>query len=347
MRLVESGDRVLFQNRRSALNSLSQWPHELQHLPGRPVHGKQDGMDTRKVGSLDVTVVGLGTNNFGMGMEADAVPPVIDAALEMGVNFFDTSDSYGESEERLGRALGRRRDQVLIATKFGSQVKGEEGTGGARPDYVRRALEASLRRLSTDRIDLYQIHRPDPETPIGDTLAVLDEAVRSGTVREIGCSNFSAVQIPEASEAAPGARFVSVQNHFNLLNRNDEAEVLPLCERLGLAYLPYFPLASGLLTGKYRRDEDPAEGTRLHRWGGRASGALTTENFDKVERLTAWADKQGHSILELAFAWLLAHPVVSSVIAGATTVEQVRSNAAAHSWLLTPEERAEVDALVG
>jgi aryl-alcohol dehydrogenase-like predicted oxidoreductase len=304
-------------------------------------------VEARKVGSLEVTVVGLGTNNFGMGMEADAIPPVVDAALDAGINFFDTSDSYGESEERLGRALGRRRDRVLIATKFGSPVRGEEGTGGAKPDYVRRALEASLRRLATDRIDLYQIHRPDPETPIGDTLAVLDEAVQAGKVREIGCSNFSAAQIREAHEAASGARFVSVQNHYNLLSRDDEAEVLPLCEKFDLAYLPYFPLASGLLTGKYRRDEEPVEGTRLQRWGGRATGMLSTENFDKVERLNAWADTHGHSLLGLAFAWLLAHPVVSSVIAGATKVEQVRSNVAAGSWTLSPEERAEVDGLVG
>jgi aryl-alcohol dehydrogenase-like predicted oxidoreductase len=304
-------------------------------------------VEVRKVGSLEVTVVGLGTNNFGMGMEADAIQPVVDAALDAGINFFDTSDSYGESEERLGRALGRRRDRVLIATKFGSPVRGEEGTGGAKPDYVRRALEASLRRLATDRIDLYQIHRPDPETPIGDTLAVLDEAVQAGKVREIGCSNFSAAQIREAHEAASGARFVSVQNHYNLLSRDDEAEVLPLCEKFDLAYLPYFPLASGLLTGKYRRDEDPVEGTRLQRWGGRATGMLSTENFDKVERLTAWADTHGHSLLGLAFAWLLAHQVVSSVIAGATKVEQVRSNVAAGSWTLSPEERAEVDGLVG
>jgi aryl-alcohol dehydrogenase-like predicted oxidoreductase len=304
-------------------------------------------VESRKVGSLDVSVVGLGTNNFGMGMEARSVPPVVDAALEAGINFFDTSDSYGESEERLGSALGRRRDQVLIATKFGSPVRGEEGSGGAKPDYVRRSIEASLRRLATDRIDLYQIHRPDPETPIGATLAVLDEAVKAGKVREIGCSNFSAAQIREAHDAATGARFVGVQNHYNLLNRYDEAEVLPLCEKLGLAYLPYFPLASGLLTGKYRRGEDPAEGTRLQRWGGRATGALSTDNFDKVERLTAWADGHDRSILELAFAWLLAHPVVPSVIAGATKVEQVRSNVAASSWVLSPEERTQVDGLVG
>ena len=306
----------------------------------------QGHVEARRIGSLEVTVAGLGTNNFGMGMEADAISPVVDAALKSGINFFDTSDSYGESEERLGRALGRRRDQVVIATKFGSPVRGEEGTGGARPAYIRRALDASLKRLATDRIDLYQIHRPDPETPIGDTLLVLDEMVTAGKVREIGCSNFSAAQIEEAYEAATGARFVSVQNHYNLLARGDEAEVLPLCEKLGMAYLPYFPLASGLLTGKYRRGVDPAEGTRLQRWGGRGTAVMSEENFDKVEKLTAWADRRGHSLLELAFAWLLAHPVVSSVIAGATKVEQVRSNVAATSWVLSPEERLEVDELV-
>jgi aryl-alcohol dehydrogenase-like predicted oxidoreductase len=300
----------------------------------------------RRIGSLEVTVAGLGTNNFGMGMEADATSPVVDAALKSGINFFDTSDSYGESEERIGRALGRRRDQVVIATKFGSPVRGEEGTGGAKPAYIRRALDASLKRLATDRIDLYQIHRPDPETPIGETLLVLDEMVTSGKVREIGCSNFSAAQIQEAYEAATGARFVSVQNHYNLLARGDEAEVLPLCEKLGMAYLPYFPLASGLLTGKYRRGVDPAEGTRLQRWGGRGTAVMSEENFDKVEKLTAWADQRGHTLLELAFAWLLAHPVVSSVIAGATQVEQVRSNVAATSWVLSSEERLEVDQLV-
>lgn len=303
-------------------------------------------METRRIGSLEATVVGLGTNNFGMGMRADQVPPVVDAAIEAGINFFDTSDSYGESEERLGQALGRRREDVLIATKFGSPVKGEEGTGGARPDYVRRALEASLRRLGTDRIDLYQIHRPDPETPIAETLAVLAEAVEAGKVREIGCSNFSAAQLREAEEAAAGARFVSVQNHYNLLNRDDEAEVLPLCHDLGVGYLPYFPLASGLLTGKYRRGEDPAEGTRLQRWGGRTSGLLSDEHFDRVDALTAWAGGHGHSILDLAFAWLIAHPAVSSVIAGATRPEQVRDNATAGAWRLTDAEVAEVNALL-
>lgn len=303
-------------------------------------------METRSIRSLQVTVVGLGTNNFGMGMAADEVGPVVDAALDAGINFFDTSDSYGESEQRLGGALGRRRDEVLIATKFGSQVRGEEGTGGAKPDYVRRALDASLRRLGTDRIDLYQIHRPDPATPIADTLGVLAEAVQAGKVREIGCSNFSAEQLREAEEAAAGARFVSVQNHYNLLNRADEVEVIPLCDELGIAYLPYFPLASGLLTGKYRRGEEPPEGTRLQRWGGRASGALTDENFDKVDALTAWAESRGHTILDLAFAWLIAQPAVASVIAGATKVSQVHANAAAGRWALTAHEVAEVNSLI-
>jgi aryl-alcohol dehydrogenase-like predicted oxidoreductase len=306
----------------------------------------QEGMDTRKIGSLDVTVVGLGTNNFGMGMSDREVGSVVSTALDAGINFLDTADSYGESEERLGRALGHRREEILIATKFGSPVRGEEGTGGAKPDYIRRALEASLRRLGTDRIDLYQLHRPDPETPIGETLAVLDEAVRAGKVREIGCSNFSADQLRQAATATTGARFVSVQNHYNLLNRTDEAEVLPACAELGLAHLPFFPLASGLLTGKYRRGEDPAEGTRLQRWGARAGGMLTEENFDRVDSLTAWAEKHGHTILDLAFAWLLAHPVVSSVIAGATKSEQVKANAQAGTWILSEADRAEVDALL-
>ncbi len=306
-------------------------------------------MESRKIGSLEVSVVGLGTNNFGMGMAASEVDQVVGAALGEGVNFFDTSDSYGDSEERLGRALGAHRDDVILATKFGSPVAGQEDTGGAKPDYVRRALDASLRRLGTDRIDLYQIHRPDETTPIGDTLAALDEAVKAGKVREIGCSNFSAAQLREAHESAGnGAHFVSVQNHYSLLYRADEAEVLPVCRELGLAYLPYFPLESGLLTGKYRKGDEPGEGTRLARWGaGWASRLLSEENLDKVEALTVYANKHDHSILELAFAWLLADPLISSVIAGATKIDQVKSNVAASSWILSPEEVAEVNALLG
>lgn len=304
-------------------------------------------METRQIGSLAVTVVGLGTNNFGFGMSGESVPPVVDEAFNLGINFFDTADAYGASEERLGQALGSRRDQVLIATKFGSPMGGE-GTGGARPEYVRAAVDASLKRLGTDHIDLYQLHRPDPNTPIGDTLGALAEAVAAGKVREIGCSNFSAAQLREAHAAAgDGPRFVSVQNHFNLLQRADEAEVIPVCEELGIAYLPFFPLASGLLTGKYRRGEKPAEGTRLQRWGDRAAGVLTDEAFDQVDALTGWAAAHGHSLLDLAFAWLAAKPTVASVIAGATKVDQVDANVAAGDWVLSPQEVAEVDQLVG
>jgi aryl-alcohol dehydrogenase-like predicted oxidoreductase len=303
-------------------------------------------MDTRRIGSLDVSVVGLGTNNFGMGMHEEEVPPVVNAALEAGITFFDTSDSYGDSEERLAKALGHHRDEVVIATKFGSPV-GKDGTGGAAPAYVREALERSLRKLGTDRIDLYQLHRPDPQTPIVDTLGVLDELVHQGKVREIGCSNFSAPLLRQANEGAPAetAHFVSVQNHYNLLNRGDEREVLPECRRLGLAYLPFFPLASGMLTGKYTQGEAPASGTRMQRWGNRASGVLSDRNFEVVDALSAWAASHDHSLLDLAFAWLIEKPVIPSVIAGATRAEQVRANAAAGGWHLSAEEAAEVDAL--
>ena len=303
-------------------------------------------MDIRPIGALEVSIVGLGTDNFGLSMHEDEIPPVVNGALDAGINFFDTSDSYGESEERLGRALGGHRDEVLIGTKFGSPV-GEGGTGGAAPGYVREAVERSLRRLETDRIDLYQLHRPDPLVPIADTLGVLDELVHEGKVREIGCSNFSAEMLQEAEDAvAPGrSRFVSVQNQYNLLHRSDELEVLPLCLRLGVAYLPYFPLASGMLTGKYTRGEPPPPGTRLQRWGDRGSGVLSERNFDVTEALGTWAGDRGHTLLELAIAWLAARSPVASVIAGATTVEQVRANAAAAGWQLSPEEVAEVDAL--
>jgi aryl-alcohol dehydrogenase-like predicted oxidoreductase len=303
-------------------------------------------MEKRQIGSLDVSVVGLGTNNFGMGMHEDEVPPVVNAALETGINFFDTSDSYGDSEERLAKALGRHRNEVVIATKFGNPVD-KDGTGGAEPSYVREAVERSLRKLGTDRIDLYQLHRPDPQTPIADTLGVLDELVHLGKVREIGCSNFSAKLLRETNDSvsAERAHFVSVQNQYNLLNRGDEREVLPECRRLGLAYLPFFPLASGMLTGKYTKGKAPASGTRMQRWGTRASGLLSDENYEVVDALSAWAASHDHSLLDLAFAWLIEKPVIPSVIAGATKADQVRANAAAGGWRLSAEEAAEVDGL--
>jgi aryl-alcohol dehydrogenase-like predicted oxidoreductase len=246
----------------------------------------------------------------------------------------------------LSQALGRHRDEVVIATKFGSPV-GKDGGGGAAPTYVRDAVERSLRELGTDRIDLYQLHRPDPNTPIVDTLGVLDELVHQGKIREIGCSNFSAKLLFEADEGVSGERapFVSVQNHYNLLNRGDELHVLPECRRLGLAYLPFFPLASGMLTGKYTKGEAPASGTRLQRWGDRASGLLSDRNFGVVDALSTWAESHGHSLLDLAIAWLIEKQVIPSVIAGATKADQVRANAAAAKWHLSVEEAAEVDAL--
>jgi aryl-alcohol dehydrogenase-like predicted oxidoreductase len=304
-------------------------------------------MNFRTIGSLEVSVVGLGTNNFGFTMDAAEVPGVVNAALDAGINFFDTADSYLASEERLGAALGARRDEVIIATKFASPL-GADTPGGASAAYVRQAVERSLSQLGTDRIDLYQIHRPDPATPIAETLGALNELVVAGKVREIGCSNFTAPMLREAQAAvADGAAgFASVQNHYNMLQRDDEAEVIPTCGELGLAYLPYFPLASGLLTGKYHRNEAPAPGTRLDKWGERAQGALTDANFDVIEALTAFARDHGHDLVDLAFAWLLAQPTVASVIAGATRPVQVHANAAAGTWTLSNDELTQVNALL-
>lgn len=298
-------------------------------------------METRKIGSLNVSIVGLGCNNFGWRLDYDRTVEVVDAALEAGINFLDTADIYGgtESEEFLGRALRGLRSQVVLATKFGMKV--DEQRQGAKPDYVRRACEDSLRRLRTDHIDLYQLHQPDPSTPIGDTLAALDELVRAGKVREIGCSNFSAQQLREAKAAAgKDARFVSVQNEYSLLHREPEQGVLTECEREGLAFLPFFPLASGMLTGKYRRGQPLPENVRLTKKNGRF---LNDHNLDVVEELAGFAASKGHSLLELAFSWLLSHPQVASVIAGATRPEQVRSNVQAAGWHLSPVDLAEID----
>ncbi len=303
-------------------------------------------VETRRIGSLEVSVVGLGCNNFGWRIDSRASAAVVDAALDAGINFFDTADIYGngQSEEYLGRALGSRRERVLIATKFG--MKMDEEKGGARPEYVRLAAEASLRRLGTDHIDLYQQHQPDPQVPIAETLDALDELVREGKVREIGCSNFSAAQLREAAAATrPGkARFVSVQNQYSLLHREPEKDVIPECLRLGMAFIPYFPLANGLLTGKYRRGQPPPEGSRAH--AGFGPKVFTDENLALVERLAQFAESRGHTMLELAISWLLARPAVASVIAGAKSPEQVKANAAAAGWRLTPEDLAAIDAIL-
>ena len=300
-------------------------------------------MQHRRIGALDVSVVGLGCNNFGPRLDAAGTAGVVHAALDAGVNFFDTADLYGEgrSEEYLGRAVRGRRGEAIIATKFGHE-RSAFGKG-ARPEHIRTALDGSLARLGSDYVDLYQVHQPDPDTPIADTLGALDDAVRAGKVREIGCSNFSVGQLREAAGAVKpaAARFVSVQNEFSLFERAPEQGVLAECERQRLAFLPYFPLASGLLTGKYRRNA-PVPPGRLAS-GGRYGVLLSDENLGTVEELIAFAEGKGHTLLELAISWLLAHGVVASVIAGATKPAQVRANASAAGWTLEPSDLAAVD----
>jgi aryl-alcohol dehydrogenase-like predicted oxidoreductase len=291
----------------------------------------------------------VGCNNFGGRIDEQRSREVIDAALDVGVNFFDTADMYanGKSEDLLGRYLGARRRNVIVATKFGNEMEGQGR--GARPEYVKQALNASLKRLRTDYVDLYQQHLPDPDVPIGETLGALDELVKAGKVREIGCSNFSAAQIREArraSDARPGsARFVSVQNEYSLLHREPEEEVLAECERQRMAFLPFFPLMSGLLTGKYRKGQPIPQGTRVAKYE-RYAKLLTEDNLDKVEALIDFAESRKRTLLELAFSWLLAHSVVASVIAGATSAQQVRDNVSAADWKLTPQDMEEIDSLL-
>ena len=304
-------------------------------------------MQTRKIGSLEVSVVGVGCNNFGMRIDEARTKEVIEGALGSGVNFLDTADTYanGRSEELVGRLLGDRRSEVIIATKFGQAMPGQGS--GARPEYVKKAFEASLRRLRTDYVDLYQLHIPDSQVPIAETLGALNELVKAGRVKEIGCSNFSAQQLREAAAATRlrSARFVSVQNEYSLLDREPEAQVLGECARQGIAFLPYFPLKSGLLTGKYRKGQPIPEDTRVAKFE-RYRKLLTEDNLDKVERLIDYAQSHGHSILDLAISWLLAHPLVASVIAGASSAEQVRANVNAANWELTEADLNEIDVLL-
>jgi len=306
-----------------------------------------DAMEMRTIGSLKVSLVGVGCNNFGMRIDEPATARVVGAALDAGINFFDTADIYGgtKSEAFLGRALGSRRGSVIVATKFGLEV--DPSRRGARPEYVHQAVEDSLRRLGTDYIDLYQLHRPDPAVPIAETLGALNDLVGAGKVREIGCSNFSATQLEEARDAAAAARgatFVSVQNELSLLHRDPQREVLPAAARLGVAFLPYFPLASGLLTGKYARGQAVPSNSRLSAaWA--ADRFLTDSNVAAAEALQRFAAERGHTLLQLAMSWLAQQPPVASIIAGATTPEQIRANAAAVNWRLTEEELAAIDRL--
>jgi len=291
---------------------------------------------------LVVSVVGLGTNNFGSRVDAAGTRTVVDAALDAGVTLIDTADIYGggDSERFVGEALKGRREQVVLATKFGG---GKRNGGGGSREYIFEAVEASLRRLQTDWIDLYQYHFPDETTPLAETLGALDELVRQGKGRHIGSSNFTAAMVEEAEEASRReglARFISAQNHYSLLDREVERELVPVCERLGIGVIPYFPLAHGLLTGKYRRGEEPPEGTRL---AGTDDDRLSDERFDQVEALERYAEERGRTLLEVAIAGLAARPAIGSVIAGATKPEQVRANAEAGEWEPSGEDMAALD----
>jgi aryl-alcohol dehydrogenase-like predicted oxidoreductase len=303
---------------------------------------------TRPLGDsgLEVSALGLGCNNFGRRVDLDGTRAVLDAALEVGVTFFDTADIYGtgQSEELLGKALGGRRDEVVLATKFGMDMHDGKGPRGSR-DYIRQAVAASLQRLGTDVIDFYWYHTPDGETPIAETLGALDELVRAGTVRAIGASNFSASQIEAADAVAREqgyTRFTAIQNEYSLLVREAEDEVLPTCKRLGLGFVPFFPLASGLLTGKYRRGEQGPAGARL---SGRDQIA-SDEQFALVDSLSAFARERGVSLLDVAIGALLAREEVSSVIAGATRPEQVRDNAAAAAWTPSAADLASLSSVL-
>ena len=309
------------------------------------------GMTYRQLGAsgLTVSAVGVGCNAFGTRIDEDRVREVVDAAFDVGVTLFDTADVYGRgaSEELLGRALGGRRDEVVVATKFGMDMGGANGPDwGVRGSrrYIRTAVEASLRRLGTDHIDLYQLHAPDQHTPIEETLAALHELVTEGKVRYIGSSNLSGWEVVDADWTARSAgqtAFVSAQNLYSLYDRSADDELIPACEHVGVDLLPFFPLAFGLLTGKYRRGQPAPEGSRLQAQAQR----LAEADFDKIEALQTFADARDVTLLEVAIGGLVAKPVVGSVIAGATSGEQVRSNAAAGEWTPTDEDVAILDDL--
>lgn len=309
-------------------------------------------MEHHTLGQLQVSAVGLGCNNFGARLDAAGTKLVVDAAIDAGINYFDTAEMYGphESEILLGRALGSRRSEVLIATKWGHTVSLADGERGGDPALIRRSLEGSLSRLGTDYIDHYQLHRPDPDTPAEETLGCLAELRAEGKIREIGCTHFTAAELTDANRAAAEhdlAPYPSIQNHYSLLNRGPEHDgVFEVCRAAGTVFVPYFPLESGLLTGKFRLGQDRPEGTRLANWGDRAGSFIDDDKLAIVERLIAWCDDQGRSLLELAISWHTSHPLVASVIAGATKPAQIEANVAAAGWDLTEDQRAEVDAVI-
>lgn len=307
-------------------------------------------MEFRPVGKsgLHVSIVGLGCNNFGRRLNAEATAQVVHAAIDAGITFFDTADVYGsgQSEEYLGKAIKGRRDDLVIATKFRSPMGDTPYDQGGSRRYIRRAIEASLRRLGTEYVDLYQMHGPDSGTPIEETLSALNDLVHEGKVRYVGSSNFSGWQIADADWIActnRWERFISAQNHYSLLERSVEREVQPACRRFGVGLIPFFPLASGMLTGKYKRGQAAPEGSRL---AGLTPGRFMNDAaFDVVEKLEAFAAERGISMLQIAICGLLAQPQVCSVIAGATRPEQVRANAEAVAWTPSSEDVARVNEL--
>jgi aryl-alcohol dehydrogenase-like predicted oxidoreductase len=312
-------------------------------------------MQFRNLGKsgLRVSLSGLGCNNFGGRIDLEAARKVVHKALDLGVTLFDTADIYGEkggSESALGTLLGDRRKDIVLATKFGMAMDEARGLTGASRRYIMLAVEASLKRLRTDWIDLYQLHAPDPRTPIEETLRALDDLIRQGKVCYIGCSNMPAWQVVGAHWTAQADNlhaFVSCQDEYSLIDRSIEKELIPAAAAYGLGLLPFFPLASGLLTGKYRRGELPPASTRMAKMKNLAERYLTDANFDRVERLEVFSSERGHNLLELAFSWLAARPQIASIIAGATLPEQVEQNVKAAAWTLSAEEFSEVDRLSG
>jgi aryl-alcohol dehydrogenase-like predicted oxidoreductase len=310
-------------------------------------------MEFRNLGKsgLKVSVAGLGCNNFGMRIDFEQAREVVHRALDEGISFFDEADIYGgrgRSEEMLGKILGSRRHDVVLATKVGMAMGDGPYNVGASRRHIMAACEASLRRLNTDYIDLYYIHTPDPSTPEHETLETFDLLVRSGKVRYIGCSNYAGWQLVNAlsiSREHQLASYICAQNHYNLLERTIERELIPACRHFNIGLIPYFPLASGFLTGKYRLNTPPPKGTRLATTQRLADQVLTQENFAKLQSLEVFVKERGHSLLELAVSWLIAQPQVASVICGATSAEQVSENVKASSWKLTNEELAEIDRL--
>ncbi len=311
-------------------------------------------MEFRNLGrsGLKVSVVGLGCNNFGGRLSVEQTRPVVHAALDAGITLFDTADRYGNfggSESQLGEVLGARRKDIVLATKFGGAMSADGPRKGGSRNWIMQAVEDSLRRLKTDWIDLYQMHFPDRETPIDETLRALDDLIAQGKIRYIGCSNFRPWEVVEAAftaEIAKSPAFISAQEEYSILRREVETDMLPVARRYGLGLLPYYPLANGLLTGKYKQDAMP-DGARLTvnpAYGDHAY--INDKNWATVERLTAFCEARGHSLLELAFAWLLAEPLTSSVIAGATKPEQIAGNAAAADWTLDAADMAEIAALI-